>query len=90
MLQMICLYVFILDLLRKKDMKRKNILQNIPSYPMNCLKHFCRKKVSIVGVDFAGVRRGKEHTPMDQYCADHGAFIIENLCKTCDAKSCKA
>lgn len=38
------------------------------------------KKVSIIGVDFAGVRRGKEHTPKDQYCADHGVFIIENLC----------
>ena len=22
----------------------------------------------------------KEHTPMDQYCADRGVFIIENLC----------
>jgi putative polyketide cyclase len=36
--------------------------------------------VSIIGVDFAGVRRGKEHTPKDQYCADRGVFIIENLC----------
>lgn len=36
--------------------------------------------VSIIGVDFAGVRRGKEHTPMDQYCADRGVFIIENMC----------
>ena len=39
-----------------------------------------QKKVSIIGVDFAGVRRGKEHTPMDQHCADQGVFIIENLC----------
>ena len=38
------------------------------------------KKVSIIGVDFAGVRRGVEHTPKDQYCADRGVFIIENLC----------
>ena len=30
--------------------------------------------------EFAGVRRGKEHTLMDQYCADRGAFVIENLC----------
>lgn len=37
-------------------------------------------KISIIGVDFAGVRRGKEHTPKDQYCADKGVFIIENLC----------
>lgn len=36
--------------------------------------------VSIIGVDCAGIRRGKEHTPKDQYCADRGAFVIENLC----------
>ena len=38
------------------------------------------KQISIIGVDFAGVRKGKEHTPKDQYCADHGVFIVENLC----------
>lgn len=38
------------------------------------------KNVSLIGVDFAGVRRGKEHTPKDQYCADRGVFIVENLC----------
>ncbi len=38
------------------------------------------KGISMIGVDFAGVRRGKEHTPKDRYCADRGVFIIENLC----------
>ena len=38
------------------------------------------KGVSIIGIDCAGVRRGKEHTPMDQYCADRGVFIVGNLC----------
>lgn len=38
------------------------------------------KEISIIGIDFAGVRRGKEHTPKDSYCADKGVFIIENLC----------
>ena len=48
------------------------------------------KKISIIGVDFAGIRRGKEHTPKDQYCADRNVFIIENLCnlKTVLNKSC--
>ena len=39
-----------------------------------------KKGISIIGVDFAGVRLGKEHTQKDQYCADRGVFIIENLC----------
>lgn len=38
------------------------------------------RHISIIGIDFAGVRRGKEHTSKDQYCADKGVFIIENLC----------
>lgn len=38
------------------------------------------KGVSIIGVDFAGIRRGKEHVPIDRYCADRGTFVIENLC----------
>lgn len=37
------------------------------------------KKICIIGVDFAGLRRGPEHTPTDQYCADQGVFVIENL-----------
>ena len=36
--------------------------------------------VSIIALDFAGVRRGKEHTPCDRACAEKGTFIVENLC----------
>ncbi len=35
---------------------------------------------SIIGIDFAGVRRGSEHSSADKYCADRGVFIVENLC----------
>ena len=38
------------------------------------------KRVSIIGIDFAGIRRGKEHVPKDQLCADKNVFVIENLC----------
>lgn len=38
------------------------------------------KGISVIGVDFAGVRRGAEHIPTDQRCADKGVFVIENLC----------
>ena len=37
------------------------------------------KKISIIGVDCAGIRRGKAHVPADQRCADRGVFVIENL-----------
>ena len=51
-----------------------------PQLSNELLKKLLEKQVSIIGVDFAGVRRGAEHTPMDQYCADRGVFIVENLC----------
>ena len=34
----------------------------------------------MIGVDFSGVRNGAEHNAADQYCADRGVFIEENLC----------
>jgi kynurenine formamidase len=39
------------------------------------------RHVGIIGIDAAGVRRGAEHTPIDQKCADKGVFIVENLCQ---------
>lgn len=39
------------------------------------------KGVSIIGIDCAGIRRGAEHTPTDQRCADRGVFVVENLCR---------
>jgi len=38
------------------------------------------KKISLIGLDFAGIRRPGEHIPKDRFCADNGVFVIENLC----------
>lgn len=51
-----------------------------PQLSFDLIHALLDRKVSIIGVDFAGVRRGKEHTPTDQLCADQGVFIVENLC----------
>ncbi len=53
---------------------------NHPQLSHGLIDGLVQRGVSIIGVDFAGVRRGKEHTPKDQYCADRGVFIVENLC----------
>jgi kynurenine formamidase len=37
------------------------------------------RNVRIIGIDAAGIRRGAEHSPTDQYCADRGVFVVENL-----------
>ncbi len=58
----------------------KEYFTNHPQLSNELIDLLLERGVSIIGVDFAGVRRGKEHTPKDQYCADKGVFIIENLC----------
>ncbi|RYD06520.1 hypothetical protein N752_04120 [Desulforamulus aquiferis] len=37
------------------------------------------KNVSFIGVDMAGAKGPENHLRIDQYCADRGVFIIENL-----------
>ncbi len=51
-----------------------------PQLSINLINALLKKGISIIGIDFAGVRRGKGHSYMDQYCADNGVFIVENLC----------
>ncbi|MBN7772346.1 cyclase family protein [Clostridium aminobutyricum] len=51
-----------------------------PQLAHELIEELVQKEVSIIGIDFAGVRRGREHTPKDQYLADRGIFVIENLC----------
>jgi len=51
-----------------------------PQLSNDLIEALIEKNISIVGIDFAGIKRGDEHTPKDQYCADRGIFIIENLC----------
>jgi len=63
-----------------------------PQLSKDLIEALLEKKVSMIGIDFAGVRRGIEHTPMDKYCADRGVFIIENLCnlnKVLEGTDCK-
>ena len=55
-----------------------------PQLSDNLIDQLLRKKISLIGVDFAGVRRGAEHRLKDQLCADHGVFIVENLCNLAD------
>ena len=43
------------------------------------IDNLLEKEVSVIGLDFAGVRRGTEHIPADQRCADRGVFVVENL-----------
>lgn len=50
-----------------------------PQLTVQLIEVLLDKGVSIIGIDFAGIRRTPEHIPVDQRCADRGVFVIENL-----------
>lgn len=50
-----------------------------PVLSYELMQQLAARKVAVIGLDFAGVRRGPEHTPSDQMLADNGTFVIENL-----------
>ena len=58
----------------------KTYFRDHPQLSMELIGQLLNLGVAIIAVDFAGVRRGQEHTPTDQICADRGTFIVENVC----------
>lgn len=58
----------------------KEYFTSHPQLSDDLIDRLLSARVSIIGVDFAGIRRGEEHIPKDQYCADKGVFVVENLC----------
>jgi kynurenine formamidase len=50
-----------------------------PQLSMEAVDYLIQKKISMIGVDATGLRRGSEHPKMDQHCADHDVFVVENL-----------
>ena len=57
-----------------------NLVKKDPQLSYELIEELLKKQISIIGIDFSGIRNGNEHIPADQKCADNGAFVIENLC----------
>lgn len=66
--------------IEKKEYGTREYYKEHPQLSDELIDALLDKGVSIIGIDCSGIRRGKEHTPKDQYCADRGTFVIENLC----------
>ena len=37
------------------------------------------KKIHIITIDTAGIRRGREHVVADKRCESHGVYVVENI-----------
>jgi kynurenine formamidase len=66
--------------IEEKGYGNKDYFHDHPQLSDALIDALLEKGISMIGVDAPGIRRGKEHTPKDQYCADHGVFVVENLC----------
>lgn len=64
----------------KNEYGAKGYFSNSPQLSHRLIDALVDKGVSIIALDFGGIRRGGEHIPKDQFCADRGTFVIENLC----------
>ncbi|MBN2558124.1 MAG: cyclase family protein [Clostridia bacterium] len=53
--------------------------KNHPQVSRGLMDVLLDKEISIIGLDFTGLRRGAGHTAADAYCADRGVFVVENL-----------
>ena len=58
----------------------KRYFKEHPQLSDELIEDLLDKGVSIIALDFAGIRRTPQHIPKDQYCAERGTFVIENLC----------
>ena len=71
--------IFYTGFLKEKSYGTRDYFKTHPQLSEELIQYLIDKQVSLIGIDAAGVRRGAEHTKTDQYCADNGIFIIENL-----------
>lgn len=71
---------FYTGFIEKEGYGTRKYFKEHPQLSDDLIDELLKIGVNIIGIDFAGVRRGAEHTKKDQYCADEGVFIIENLC----------
>lgn len=66
--------------IEREEYDSKKYSEEHPQLSVALIDELLDKGISVIGLDFCGVRRGSEHTPKDQYCADRGAVVVENLC----------
>lgn len=57
----------------------KEYFYNHPTLSNEVINELCRKKISFIGIDAAGIRRGEEHRDADVFCEKNNIYVIENL-----------
>lgn len=63
----------------KKTYGTKDYFKDHPQLSQDLISHLCKMKVSFIGIDTAGIRRGEEHREADILCEENNIYVIENL-----------
>ncbi|MBQ9275838.1 MAG: cyclase family protein [Succinivibrio sp.] len=50
-----------------------------PQLSWELIEALTDKHIHVIGIDMRGVRQGAEHGKADNFCAERGVFIVENL-----------
>ena len=50
-----------------------------PQFARALIERLADCRVSLIGIDMAGLRRGREHAWADQFLAHRGIYVVENL-----------
>ncbi len=71
--------IFKTDMLKKYCYGSKNYFTKHVQLSNDIIDALISKKISLIGIDAAGVRRGVEHKIADIRCEEKQIYIIENL-----------
>lgn len=71
--------IFKTDFIKEKSYGTKDYFENHPELSQKLINYLIEKKISLVGIDAAGIKRRPFHAEADQYLSDHNIFVIENL-----------
>jgi kynurenine formamidase len=57
----------------------RDYFKDHPQFTWDLVNHLATRKLAFIGIDFAGMRRGDEHSPADRIIGEAGAYVIENM-----------
>lgn len=72
--------LFYTGFIDKEEYGSPNYFKNHPELNDELIDNLIAKKVALIGIDCAGIKRGAKHPLTDQKLADKNIFVVENLC----------
>ncbi|MCY6355064.1 cyclase family protein [Clostridium sp. ZS2-4] len=71
--------IFMTEIMKESPYGENKYVTEHPELSWDLIKELINKKIHFIGIDAAGIRRGKEHIEVDKMCERKGVFVIENM-----------